>query len=110
MPVTSTALLNVTVTAIVSPRSKVSPTTGEPIDNPLTLGGPCVPSTLCAAAFAIAFDPNPSPAAVAPSRASTIVPPFSASAFDPMPSPSESLSAACTVYRNVSVLVPVPLA
>ena len=97
MPVTSTALLNVTVAATVSPRSKVSPTTGDAIDSAVTPGGPCAPSTLCDAAFAIAFVPRPRLAAVEPSRASTIVPPLSVSALAPMLNPSLSASDAATV-------------
>ena len=96
VPVTSTALLNVTVAQMVSPRSKVSPTTGDATATPATPGGPRALSTLWAAAAAIAFVPRPRPAAVLPSRASAIVPPFSASAVAPMPIPSESASPAAT--------------
>ena len=108
VPVTSTDLLNVTVTSIRSPRSNVSLTSGEPSVTPVTTGGPCAPSTLCAALFDIADVPNPRLAAVDPSRASLIDPPFNPSALAPTLNPSESLSAACTAYRNVSVFVPVP--
>ena len=97
VPVTSTALVNVTVTSIRSPRSKVSPTAGDPTATPATLGGPRAPSTLWAAAAAIAFAPSPKLAAVLPSRASAIPPPFNASALAPMPTPVESASAAITV-------------
>ena len=94
-PVTSTALLNVTVATIVSPRSKVSPTGGEPKTRPLTPGGPWLASTLWAAAFAIACAPRPSAALVdVPLR---IVPPLSDSALAPTPIPSESASPTSTV-------------
>ena len=55
-----------------------------------------LPFTLCAALFDTAFAPRPKPAAVAPSRASAIPPPFSVSAPAPMLIPSESLSVAAT--------------
>ena len=107
MPVTSTARLNSSSTPIVSPRSNTSPTTGEPIVSPVTPGGPTLPSTLCAAAFAIACVPKPRLAFVVP-PAIRIAPPFSANALAPMLIPVESASAANTVYSNLNVRVPVP--
>ena len=92
VPVTSTALLNVTVATTVSPRSNVVPTGGEATVRFVTPGGPCRPSTLCAAAFVTALDPKPSAAAAAPGRTSAIVPPFSVSALAPMLIPSVSAS------------------
>ena len=89
-------MLNVTCTSIVSLRSKVSPTAGEPIVKPVTDGATKVPSTLCAALFEIAFVPKLRVAADPPDRASLIVPPFSANALAPMLIPSVSVSAAAT--------------
>ena len=97
MPPTSTALLNVTVTSIRSPRSNVLPTAGEPIATPVTPAGPWAPSTMWSPSLVIAFAPSPRLAAVVPSRASLIVPVFSVSAVAPTLSPSLSLSAATTV-------------
>ena len=82
------------MTEIVSSRSKASPITGEPTTTPVTPGGPWDPSTLWAAAAAIAFAAKPS-LALAPTLL-RIVPPFSASAPAPTPIPSESESAAVT--------------
>ena len=108
-PVTSTALLNVTVAAIVSPRSKVSPTTGSPIATPVTPAAPWLASTLCAAAFAIACALRLKSAdKLVPPRTSLIVPPFNAKASASMLIPSESASPTATTWRNVSVVVPVP--
>ena len=103
MPVTSTALLNVTVAAIASPRSNVVPTGGAATVNPTTPGGPKLPFTLCDAAFVTAFAPRPSAAAVALGRMSLIAPPLSVSALAPMLIPSASASAGRTAYPNTSV-------
>ena len=101
VPVTSTARLNTSDTSIVSSRSKVSPTAGEPIDSAVTPGG--LPSTLWPALFDIELAPSPSDAAAAPGRTSLMAPPFSVSALAPMLMPSASISAAATAYRNTSV-------
>ena len=99
LPVTTIALSNTTRTVIGSPRSYVESRVGVVVKyTSLTMGAfPRVPSTLWAASLAIAFAPRPKPAAVLPSRASAIAPPFSARALAPMPMPFESESAAITV-------------
>ena len=89
-------MLNVTVATIVSPRSKASPTGGEPIASAVTPAAPWLPSTLWAAAFVITCVPKPLLVAVLPSRASEIVAPDSVSARAGRPIPSESESDACT--------------
>ena len=89
--------MNTSNTSIVSPRSKVSPTVGELIVSSVTPGGPRLPFTLCATAFAIAFVPRPKLAAIVLSRASLIAPLFSVKALAPMLIPVESASAAATV-------------
>ena len=115
VPVTSTALSNVTCTPIHAPAcqpSEANCTSGEPVSAALatTGGGNTLPSTLCAPAFVTACAPKPKPAAVEPSRASAIAPPFNPNALAPMLNPSVSASACTTTYRNTSVSVAVPLA
>ena len=58
VPVTSTAALNTTDASITSPRSNVSPTSGEAIDNPATTA-PRLPSTFRVSSFATASIPKP---------------------------------------------------
>ena len=107
-PVTATALLNVTVTSMVSPRSNVSPTNGSPIATAATPAGPRLLSTRWFAASVTACVPSPRLAAPTPERASFTVPPLSASAPAAMLTPSGSASPSAVSYRNTSSLVPVP--
>ena len=88
--------MNVNVAAIVSPRSKVSPTGGEPKTKPPTPGAPWLASTLWAAAFAIAWCPSAKLAFVVVSPDNAIFPPFNVSALAPMLNPSASASDTCT--------------
>ena len=69
---------------------------GVAVRPPGAAGVARLPFTLWAALFEMAFAPRPRPAAVAPSRASAIAPPFRVSAAVPMLIPSASLSAAAT--------------
>ena len=95
---TSTARFHVTVTSIQSPALNVeSLDDGDEIDTPVT-PVPMLPSTLCAAAFAIAWAPS-ARFAFTVSPATLIVPPFSTST-GPTLNPSASLSDACTKYRK----------
>ena len=94
--VTVTAALNSTVTTTTSLNSNVLSAGASPIDTPVTPGGPRLPSTLCAAAFVIAWLPRPRFATAVPPAIRT-VPPFSANALAPMLTPVESLSVAATV-------------
>ena len=80
-------------------------------ERPATLGRArtdALPSTMKAAASAMARVPRPSAAAFGAAAASVIVPPFRASAEALTEIPFASASPAATVYSKTSEAVPLP--